>query len=129
MFHINLCFTEVETQAVEKEVEVPMLLRQEVIVEVPQVQVAEVVREMPKEVTQQVVKEVPKYQQLGHLRDHFDPFCIYVIYVSWCRYRNRQQKMGVKYFNGFRYGALNSGNLHECCVIVPVHQIYIDALP
>ena len=68
-----------ETQAVEKEVEVPMLLRQEVIVEVPQVQVAEVVREMPKEVTQQVVKEVPKYQQLGHLRDHF------VFMRSMCR--------------------------------------------
>ena len=59
----------------EKEVEVPMLLRQEVIVEVPQVQVAEVVREMPKEVTQQVVKEVPKYQQLGHLRNKFCVFC------------------------------------------------------
>ena len=125
MVHINLCFTEVETQAVEKEVEVPMLLRQEVIVEVPQVQVAEVVREMPKEVTQQVVKEVPKYQQLGHLRDHF------VFMWSMCHGAviETGQKMGVKYFNGFRYGALNWCNLHECCVIVTVHQIYIDVLP
>ena len=55
---------QVETQAVEKEVEVPVVLRQEVIVEMPQVQVAEVIREMPKEMTQQVVKEVPKYQRL-----------------------------------------------------------------
>ena len=53
-----------ETQAVEKEVEVPMVLRQEVIVETPQLVVAEVIREMPQEMTQQVVKEVPKFQSL-----------------------------------------------------------------
>ena len=55
---------QVETQAVEKEVEVPMVLRQEVIVETPQLVVAEVIREMPQEMTQQVVKEVPKFQSL-----------------------------------------------------------------
>ena len=55
---------QVETQAVEKEVEVPMVLRQEVIVETPQLVVAEVIREMPQEMTQPVVKEVPKFQSL-----------------------------------------------------------------
>ena len=49
----------------EKEVEVPMVLRQEVIVETPQLVVAEVLREMPQEMTQQVVKEVPKFQSLA----------------------------------------------------------------
>ena len=44
--------------------EVPMVLRQEVIVETPQLVVAEVIREMPQEMTQQVVKEVPKFQRL-----------------------------------------------------------------
>ena len=86
-----------ETQAVEKEVEVPMLLRQEVIVEVPQVQVAEVVREMPKEVTQQVVKEVPKYQQLGHLRNKF---CVFLWFVCHDGAIEMGKKMGAEYFSG-----------------------------
>ena len=66
-----------ETQAVEKEVEVPMVLRQEVIVETPQLVVAEVLREMPQEMTQQVVKEVPKFQSLALRRSATVPLVLF----------------------------------------------------
>merc|ERR1719265_130942 len=48
------------TQAVEKIVEVPQVLIEEVPIDVPQVQIAEVIRQEAKAVMQEVIKEVPK---------------------------------------------------------------------
>merc|ERR1712046_392197 len=49
-----------ETQVVEKVVEVPHVLREEVAVEVPQIQTAEVVRQDAVAQTREVVKQIPR---------------------------------------------------------------------
>merc|ERR1712070_1072489 len=49
-----------ETQVVEKVVEVPHVLREEVAVEVPQVQTAEVLRQDAVAQTKEVVKQIPR---------------------------------------------------------------------
>merc|ERR1712194_269451 len=51
-----------ETQVVEKVVEVPHVLREEVAVEVPQIQTCEVLRQDAVAQTKEVIKQIPRVQ-------------------------------------------------------------------
>jgi len=58
--YVNKEIPFVQTEGVERLVEVPHVLQQETVLEVPEVQVAEAIREVPEQFVQEVARQVPK---------------------------------------------------------------------